>query len=139
MKPHEEVVRLSVEWLRKAHLDLLTVEKLQGEGALRDIAVFHAQQAVEKYLKALLTWRQTEFPKTHEIRRLLDLLRASDPGVAQSLLDAKWLDPFGVEIRYPGDGPETLPGDEAKALELARTTREVVERLIAPQDPSTGI
>ena len=94
---------------------------------------------MEKCLKALLTWRQIEFPRTHEIRRLLDLLRASDPGVAQSLLEAKWLDPFGVEIRYPGDGPETLPGDEVKALELARGAREVVERLIAPKSPSTGI
>jgi HEPN domain-containing protein len=119
MKPHDEVARLAGEWLRKAQLDQLAVEKLQGDAALRDIAVFHAQQAVEKYLKALLTWRQVEFPRTHEIRRLLDLLRPSDPGVSEDLLELRWLDPFGVEIRYPGDGPETLPGDEVKALELA--------------------
>ncbi|HOE12382.1 MAG TPA: HEPN domain-containing protein [bacterium] len=28
-------------------------------------ACFHAQQAAEKYLNALLTWHQIEFPKTH--------------------------------------------------------------------------
>jgi HEPN domain-containing protein len=129
-QPEEEVRRLAAEWMRKAHLDLLAVERLRDDGALRDIAVFHAQQAVEKYLKALLTWRQVEFPRTHEIRRLLELMREVEAHVAESLQDARWLDPFGVEIRYPGDGPETLPGDEDRALELARAARERVESII---------
>lgn len=57
MKPHDEVARLASEWLRKAQLDLLTVQKLRDDDPLRDIAVFHAQQEVEKYLKTLLTWK----------------------------------------------------------------------------------
>jgi len=46
------------------------------------------------------------------------------PDIVDSLLDAKWLTPFGVEIRYPGDFPETLPGDESRAVELAGRARE---------------
>ena len=85
----------------------------------------------EKYLKALLTKRQLEFPKTHEIRRLLELLNESDHEVVEALPDAKWLDPFGVEIRYPSDRPETLPGDEKRALKLAERTRAAVSKALA--------
>lgn len=39
MKPHDEVVRLSIEWLRKADLNMLTVEKLQGDSGYRKIGL----------------------------------------------------------------------------------------------------
>ena len=78
-----------------------------------------------------MTKRQLEFPRTHELRRLLELLRASDREVAEALADAKWLDPFGVEIRYPSDRPETLPGDEQRALQLAERTRVAVTKALA--------
>jgi len=94
--------------------------------------VFHAQQAVEKYLKALLVRQQIEFPKTHDIEKLLRLLRTVYPELADSLLDAKWLTPCGVEIRYPGDFPETLPGDENRAVELAGRARDAVMALLGP-------
>jgi HEPN domain-containing protein len=97
----------------------------------RPIVVFHAQQAVEKYLKALPAKRQLEFPKTHEIRRLLELLNASDHEVAEALPDGKWLDPFGVDMRYPSDRPETMPGDERRALQLAERTRVAVKKALA--------
>jgi HEPN domain-containing protein len=107
------------------------VVRLAPEDAFRDIVAFHPQQAAEKYLKALLTKRQLEFPKTHEIRRLPELLNESDHEVVEALPDAKWLDPFGVEIRYPSDRPETLAGDEKRALKLAERTRAAVSKALA--------
>jgi HEPN domain-containing protein len=127
MKPPEnEIQRLVSEWIRKADLDFQTVVRLCDEESFRDIVAFHAQQAAEKYLKALLTRHQIEFPKTHELRRLLDLLDPVEPGLAESLKDARWLEPFGVEIRYPGDRPDTMPGDELRARELAQRVRSAV-------------
>jgi HEPN domain-containing protein len=117
--------------VRKADLDFQTVIRLADEDTFREIVVFHAQQAAENYLKALLTKRQLEFPKTHEIRRLLELLNASDHEVSEALLDVKWLDPFGVEIRYPSDQPDTIPGDERRVLQLAERTRVVVTKALA--------
>src|ERR1039457_6652020 len=38
---------------------------------LREIVGFHCQQTVENYLKVLLTFYQIEFPKTHEIGRVV--------------------------------------------------------------------
>jgi hypothetical protein len=83
--PEEEIRRLVSQWLEKAALDFETVVRLVGEERFRDVAVFHAQQAAEKYLKALLTRHQIEFPKTHVIRHLLTLLRPVEPAVADEL------------------------------------------------------
>ncbi len=86
------------EWVKKADLDLKTAVRLSTESEFRDVVCFHSQQAVEKYLKALLTRHQIEFPKTHIIRRLLILLETVAPSLADNLDDANWLSPFGAEI-----------------------------------------
>ena len=105
MRPPEEEIRLLVyEWLKKADLDFRTVVRLSAESEFRDIVGFHAQQAAEKYLKAVLTRHQTEFPETHVIRRLLILLQPVDPAMAKALDDANWLSPFGAEIAIPAIG-----------------------------------
>jgi len=106
-RPPEDEIRLLVaERVKKADLDLKTAVRLSAESEFRDVVCFHSQQAVEKYLKALLTRHQIEFPKTHVIRHLLILLATVDPSLADSLDDANWLSPFGAEIRYPGERPE---------------------------------
>jgi HEPN domain-containing protein len=104
---------------------------------LREIIAFHCQQAAEKYLKALLTRCQIDFPKTHNIRDLLQLAAQVNPDSMQQLLGAHWLTPFGVDTRYPGDFPEVLPGDEAKAVALAVQVKEAVVPLLS--SPSTPV
>ena len=130
--PEDEIRRLVAEWIRKADLDLRTVLRLSADEEFRDVVSFHSQQAAERYLKALLTRHQIEFPKTHIIRRLLILLHSVDPSLAELLDDANWLSPFGADIRYPGDRPETLPGDEARARKLAQKVRDTVMAVLGP-------
>ena len=115
MKPLDpDLESLLREWIEKAEADLEAAEQLEPGVAssvrLREIVGFHCQQAVEKYLKALLTFYQVEFPKTHEIERLLVLVSGANRGVAAALSGTKWLGPFGGDIRYPGDAAEMLPG-----------------------------
>ena len=131
-RPEEEIRRLVAEWIGRANLDFDTVVRLVGEERFRDIVAFHAQQAAEKYLKALLTRYQVEFPKTHVIRRLLILLQPVDPALSQALDEASWLSPFGAEIRYPGDRPETTPDDETRAHCLAQKVRDAVMTALDP-------
>jgi len=132
MPPEDEIRRLVGDWTAKADLDFDTVVRLVAEERFRDIVAFHAQQSAEKYLKALLTRHQVEFPKTHVIRRLLILLHSVDPVLAQDLDEANWLSPFGAEIRYPGDRPQTAPGDEGRAQQLAQKVRDKVMAVLAP-------
>ncbi len=131
--PEEEIRRLVAEWVRKADLDFELVAHLSTQGErFRDAIAFHAHQAVEKYLKALLTRVQIEFPKTHLIARLLILLQQMEPALAEVIGEANWLGPFGVDIRYPGDSPETLPGDEVRARQLAQKVRDAVMAKLGP-------
>jgi HEPN domain-containing protein len=130
--PEEGILSLVADWVGKADLDFDTAVRLVAEERFRDIVAFHAQQAAEKYLKALLTRHQIEFPKTHVIRRLLILLRSVEPGIAEELDGANWLSPYGAEIRYPGDRSETVPGDQVRALQLAQKVRDAVTAMLAP-------
>jgi HEPN domain-containing protein len=134
MKSRDAELRdLVRDWLRKAALDCDVAARLASEGdRFREIVAFHCQQAVEKYVKAILVRHQVEFRKTHDIERLLQILRGVEPSAAEDLADAKWLTPFGVDIRYPGDFPETLPGDATRALGLAQGAREAAMTLLSP-------
>lgn len=96
------------------------------------IVAFHCQQAVEKYLKALLVRHQVEFPKTHDIGKLLGWVAGVDALLAEALHDADTLTPFGVEVRYPGDAPELPLGGEITAFETARKVRDAVMTLLGP-------
>jgi len=120
---------LMMPWIDKAEKDL-TAARLLAAGsagaALREIVGFHSQQAAEKYLKALLTHWQVEFPKTHDLEQLVKLAATTATPLAISVTDAKWLTRFGVEIRYPGDVPEVFPGDEDRAIEIATRIRDAV-------------
>jgi len=128
MRPPEEVKRQLVrQWLGKADQDIKASEALlAAQPHILQAACFHAQQAAEKYLKALLTWQQIEFPKTHAIEQLLDLVGQANGEVASSLTDASVLTPYGVDFRYPGDQPEPSPEETQEALALARKVRETV-------------
>jgi HEPN domain-containing protein len=135
MKPLDpDLESLLREWVEKAEADLEAAEKLAPIVAtstrLRGIVGFHCQQTVEKYLKVLLTFYQVEFPKTHEIERLLALVSSANPEASDALGCAKWLGPFAVDIRYPGDAAEMLPGDEARAIKIAHFVKSVVLRTL---------
>jgi HEPN domain-containing protein len=128
MRPPEEVKKVLVsQWLAKAEQDMKAGEALLAiEPPYLYPACFHAQQAAEKYLKALLTWHQIEFPKTHAIELLLELLKGVDSQTASQLQDAGELTPYGVDIRYPGDQPEPEPDEAREAVDLARKVRHAV-------------
>jgi len=91
-----------------------------------EATAFHAQQAVEKYLKAFLTWHQIEFPKTHDIRRLLKLVSECNPGLAQELSDAAALTTYAVEYHYPGEYPPVTIDDAASAVAVTDRVRDQV-------------
>jgi len=92
---------------------------------------FHARQAVEKYLKAFLTWHQIEFPKTHDIKLLLKLASACDPSVTEVLPDAADLTAYAVEYRYPGEHPPATVDDAASAVEVADRVRDHIRNRLA--------
>ena len=128
MKPPEEAKGELVRgWLAKAEADFIVARRLVAEGApYLDAVCFHAQQAAEKYLKAFLVQHQVEFPKTHNLGELLDLISRADGHLAGSLSGVTALNPYGVDIRYPSDFPQVNEAEAEKAVGLADAVRKAI-------------
>lgn len=109
---------ISKEWLTAAGDDILVIEKIIDDVRLTHLVAFHAQQAIEKSLKALLEHRGNPVPKAHSLNRLFELcsvdLTLSDSEIINTL-DGLYLD-----SRYPsalGLLPDGKPGtDDARAF-----------------------
>jgi HEPN domain-containing protein len=109
---------LARELLSLAEDDRAAAAALLEVGAVSDAIVgFHAQQAVEKALKAVLASRAADFPFTHNIGLLMQLCDDAGVELPASLGDADLLTPYGVALRYGARSAGTL-GREA-ALDLA--------------------
>ncbi|MGH2779901.1 MAG: HEPN domain-containing protein [Thermoleophilaceae bacterium] len=111
-------------FFQRADADLAAIRALEAVDEVPDeIVGFHGQQAAEKLLKAVLAAHGIDFPRTHSIRFLLDLL--DDRGLAppSDLHGVVELYPFGVQLRYEA------PLDE-EPLDRA-AMRALLERLRA--------
>ena len=87
--------------LSKARTDKLVLDKLVDDSEIADDAIgFHAQQAVEKLLKAILANRQVEYPRVHDIDRLVDLLEAHDGSLPPQARQLDELTPWATQLRY---------------------------------------
>lgn len=104
------------EWLDKADGDFeaaLSLYKSRRKRKLLYIIAFHCQQAIEKYLKALMIGLRIDFPKTHDLVQLLSLIRRKDAFLSGIKNDLNMLNPFAVGFRYPG---EDVTAEELKAV-----------------------
>lgn len=116
-------------WIEKAENDLknaiLTLRA--GEECPADTVGFHAQQCAEKYLKALLTARDIDFPKTHDLGELIARIT---PGISVGLSaeDERRLTAYATVTRYPGDYEPVSVGEARQAVALARRVRGAVRR-----------
>lgn len=92
------------EWIVKAEGDYRSAEVLlyQIEVPEIDTACFHCQQCAEKYIKAFLTEHDIDFPRNHDLIRLLGLCLTVDEGFEKIRDNLRRLESYGVIIRYPG-------------------------------------
>ena len=68
------------DWLRRARSDLALAKSTPAGGdVLPESLCFHAQQSVEKAIKAVLVFSGVPFPRTHNIGTLLELLPPGTP------------------------------------------------------------
>ncbi len=102
---------LAREWLNKADEDYRVAEReLAAEPPAFAAVCFHAQQAVEKAMKALLVDFGADFPRTHDLKFLLDLIKGKTPvfnNLEEALVN---LSVSAVEVRYPGSKPDRHEG-----------------------------
>jgi HEPN domain-containing protein len=105
--------------LSKARNDAVLLRKIVGDREVADeIVGFHAQQTVEKALKAVLETREVDYPYTHDLARLFELLDGSG-GAPENRDDTLALSPWATEFRYGDVVAGSLDRDEAVAAATA--------------------
>jgi HEPN domain-containing protein len=117
---------LTREWVEKAEGDYASaLRELRARKTPNyDSACFHAQQCIEKYLKACLQEKGIAFGRTHDLSVLLDLV-PSKKGHFLELLrpNLRALSAFAVEFRYPGESADKIIASQAvKTCGSARMT-----------------
>jgi HEPN domain-containing protein len=105
-------------WLAKAGEDLEAVRSLRGNPQLTGVVAFHAQQCVEKCLKAVAEERAGTVPRVHDLRRLWEVVKdqfqeALDIDLLRELTDVY------TDCRYPG-GLGLLPAGRPTEADTAR-------------------
>ena len=90
-------------WLAHAEGDLALAAAGPLPGVALELFCFHAQQAAEKAIEAVLIARSQDVPHVHDIRMLLDRAEAVAL-VPPDLFAASALTGYAVQTRYPEDG-----------------------------------
>lgn len=110
---HEEAVRL----LRLARRDQAAFAALIAAPHVpAAVALFHAQQAVEKALKSVMCVYGVAFRRTHDLEQLASQLADAGHATPVGEADLSRLTPYAVEYRYDDDAPELLSGAQASTI-----------------------
>jgi HEPN domain-containing protein len=105
---------LAGDLLALAREDLVSAEALQREERVSDSPVgFHAQQAVEKALKAVIAGRGQDFPFTHDLGLLMQLCEDAGFTLPDDLIEADRLTPYATALRYGLGDPKAVPAESA--------------------------
>jgi HEPN domain-containing protein len=115
------------EWIEKAEGDFkVALREQKAPEPVYDAICFHAQQGVEKYLKAWLIEHGFDFPKTHDLEALAKLCLTYLPELQSLMDDLRFLISFAVEIRYPGILASEV--DAEHCLHIALRGRDILRR-----------
>jgi HEPN domain-containing protein len=127
--PHDPIKIEEVKaWLAKSRIDLKAAEHDRtADPPLTADIVFHAQQLVEKVLKAYLCWHDQPFRKTHNLIEIGEQCAKLDNTLEPILRRVAPLTEYAWKFRYPGDPEEPDIVEADQALNLAR---EVYEHIL---------
>jgi HEPN domain-containing protein len=109
----------------KSDLDAAHILLKQGEFFPRQIC-FMAQQAGEKALKAILVFLEINFPKTHDLDRLRELIPQGWQ-VKEKFPQLYDLSVWAVESRYPAHSPDVVENEARETLLLAESLFRAIE------------
>jgi HEPN domain-containing protein len=123
---------ISKAWLDAAKDDLGVLQCIEQRGDLTKMTAFHAQQAVEKSLKAVLEENNQAIPRTHNLQRLLALAGTFlTLNVDEACIDD--LDKLYLDSRYPGDIgllPDGNP-DQKSARRYRQQAEQIYQEITA--------
>lgn len=121
----------TAKWFAHARSDYdLAVLINDQSDAFSEQICFHAQQAVEKALKAVLTNKNIEFPLIHDIRELIAIAEENGIDIPNEVRSADELTPYAVETRYPGDWDSVTAEEVNEAMTIAEDVLKWAKKLL---------
>lgn len=116
-----EPAELAAQLARKAQEDEVAVSEFAGNPRITDAIVgFHAQQAVEKWLKAVMALRGIRQTRIHDVDRLLEILEKDGAGLPLGRDRLDELTEYAVPLRYE-DLLDREPLDRDSTVTLVET------------------
>ena len=115
--------QLTEEWISKAEGDYHTMlrESRAEHFPNFDAVCFHAQQCVEKYLKARMCEAEVRIGRSHDLVAILEMAMDIEPSWRQFKEDMAYLSQFSVVFRYPGESADaSLASDSIDRCERFR-------------------
>jgi len=117
-------------WLFRANEDIAVLETLfkSGPELYASTICMHAQQEVEKFLKAFLVYHNVDFPRTHDVDYLL--LECQKIDAKNFNIDLDNLGDYGVVLRYPDDFYVPDSEETIRCHDIALSIKEIVDSII---------
>ena len=117
---------LTLEWIKKAEGDLISAQREYRARSQPnyDSACFHAQQCIEKYLKAWLHESGKTIPHIHNLAELVSLCAETDKTFIILEPELKELNIYAVRTRYPGENASK--SDASEAIKLSKNARDYI-------------
>ncbi|HET7588837.1 MAG TPA: HEPN domain-containing protein [Solirubrobacterales bacterium] len=132
--PDLEPGRLAAILARKATEDAVALSEFEGNSNIADsILGFHAQQAIEKWLKAVLADKGIDFEYTHDLRRLIELVEERGINFPFITGEIVMYTEFAVPLRYE-DLLDAEPLDRGAAVTLISKVEAWARGLLDKQD-----
>jgi HEPN domain-containing protein len=122
-------------WLVKASHDPITAKvMLKNDPSVTDTICFHAQQRVEKALKAFLAFADIHVEKTHYLPRLVEISATADNSFHELDQIARELTDYAVEVRYIDDWREISLEEAVEAVEKAKKAMAFIRARMSGYD-----
>lgn len=117
--------KLTMEWIKKAEGDYLVAKReFKATPPVYEAVCFHAQQCIEKYMKAVLQENNIEFERTHDLGSLLERCQNFVPELNKFEVELLEITSFAVEVRYPGMKVTRTEGK--KSISIMNKVRSII-------------
>lgn len=127
--PHNDPTQ-PASWMAFARSDLQMTRLPRTDDIMLETLCFHAQQAAEKSIKAVLVSRGVRVPRTHSIEALIDLL-PQDIERTPDLIASANLSDYATTFRYPGMEEPVTEEEYHEAVCLAGSVVHWAESIIS--------
>lgn len=126
-----ELIEEIKEWIEKADHDLGSAKIIYIHlPDYFDTIAFHCQQAVEKYIKAILVFHGIEFQRSHDLVYLLELLSRKIEIDEIKFRKAFTLNNYAVQIRYPNKNVKLTISELELAIQISEEFQQFSLELV---------